>query len=63
LAYLGEYSFPLWLVHSFFCYYYFQDIIYFPKWSPFIFMLLITMSLLSVVGIEYSKKRIRASAS
>ena len=63
LAYLGEYSFPLWLVHSFFCYYYFQDIIYFPKWSPFIFLLLITMSLLSVVGIESFKKRIRASAS
>lgn len=52
-AYLGSYSFPLWLTHSFFCYYYFQDIIYFPKWSPLIFILLITMSLLSVLGIEY----------
>jgi hypothetical protein len=57
-TYLGEYSFPLWLVHSFFCYYYFQDIIYFPKWSPLVFMLLVTMSLLSVVVIEHFKKRV-----
>jgi hypothetical protein len=57
-TYLGEYSFPLWLVHSFFCYYYFQDIIYFPKWPLLVFMLLVTMSLLSVVVIEHFKKRI-----
>jgi hypothetical protein len=53
LAYLGERAFPLWLVHSFFCYYYFQDIVYFPRWSPLIFLLLTTMSLLSVLGVEY----------
>ncbi len=52
-AYLGKHSFALWLIHSFFCYYYFQDIIYFPKWAPLIFMLLTTMSLLSVVSIEF----------
>ena len=52
IAYLGRYSFPLWLIHSFFCYYYFQDIIYFPKWSPFVFILLTAVSLLSVLGIE-----------
>lgn len=52
IAYLGRYSFPLWLIHSFFCYYYFQDIIYFPKWSPFVFILLTTVSLLSVLAIE-----------
>ncbi|AUT00536.1 hypothetical protein CLI64_09115 [Nostoc sp. CENA543] len=52
IAYLGKYSFPLWLTHSFFCYYYFQDIVYCPKWSPCIFILLTTMSLLSVLGIE-----------
>lgn len=52
-AYLGMYAFPLWLIHSFFCYYYFQDIVYFPKWSPLIFILLTTLSLLSVLGIEY----------
>lgn len=52
-AYLGKYSFPIWLTHSFFCYYYFQDIVYFPKWSPLVFALLMIMSLLSVLGIEY----------
>ena len=52
-AYLGKYSFPLWLIHSFFCYYYFQDIIYFPKWSPLVFALLTVSSLLSVLVIEY----------
>ncbi|MBD2498711.1 acyltransferase family protein [Nostoc sp. FACHB-280] len=52
MAYLGKYSFPLWLTHSFFCYYYFQNIIYSPKLSPLIFILLTTMSLLSVLGIE-----------
>ena len=52
-AYLGKYSFPLWLVHSFFCYYYFQDIVYFPQWSPFVFIVLTTMSLLAVLVIEY----------
>lgn len=53
LAYLGERSFPLWLIHSFFCYYYFQDLVYLPKWSPFVFSLLTVMSLLSVLGVEY----------
>ncbi|CAN1209221.1 Acyltransferase 3 domain-containing protein [Tumidithrix helvetica PCC 7403] len=51
--YLGKSSFPLWLVHSFFCYYYFQDIIYFPKWSPLIFVFLMVMSMLSVLVVEY----------
>ncbi len=52
LAYIGKYSFPIWLVHSFFCYYYFQDFIYSPKWSPLIFTLLVSTSLLSVLVVE-----------
>ncbi|TVP55503.1 MAG: hypothetical protein EA343_24950 [Nodularia sp. (in: Bacteria)] len=52
-AYLGKYSFPMWLVHSFFCYYYFQDIVYAPQWSPLVLILLTTMSLLTVMLIEY----------
>lgn len=51
-AYLGKYSFPLWLSHSFFCYYYFQNVVYFPRWSPLVFILLTTMSLLTVLAIE-----------
>ena len=52
-SYLGKYSFPLWLIHSFFCYYYFQDFIYFPKYSLLVFILLTISSLLSVLAIEY----------
>jgi peptidoglycan/LPS O-acetylase OafA/YrhL len=58
-AYLGQYSFPLWLVHSFFCYYYFQKFIFFPRWSPLIFLLLSTSSLLSILGIEQLRKLIK----
>jgi len=58
-AYVGQYSFPLWLVHSFFCYYYFQEFIFFPKWSPLIFLLLSTSSLLSILGIEQLRKLIK----
>lgn len=57
-AYLGKYSFQLWLVHSFFCYYYLQDLIYFPKWSPLIFLLLTALSLLSVLGVEYLRHQL-----
>ena len=58
-TYLGQYSFPLWLVHPFFCYYYFHDIVYFPRWSPFVFILLTTMSLLSIVGIGHLQKFVK----
>lgn len=52
-SWLGQYSFPLWLVHSFFCYYYFQPIVYGLKWSPLVFLTLMTLSLISVLAIEY----------
>lgn len=56
--YIGKYSFSMWLVHSFFCYYYFQNIIYFPKWSPLVFILLISFSLLSAISIENLRSRL-----
>lgn len=52
-AYLGKYSFQMWLTHSFFAIYYFQDITFFPRWSPLIFALLVAKTLLSVLVIEY----------
>lgn len=58
IAYLGKYSFQLWLIHSFFCYYYFQDLIYFPRWSPLVFVTLTSTSLLSVLIIERLRKRL-----
>ncbi|MBD2447636.1 acyltransferase [Nostoc sp. FACHB-152] len=58
-TYLGKYSFPLWLIHSFFCYYYFQDLIYFPRWSPLVFLLLTTISIISILAIEQLGKVIK----
>lgn len=52
-AYLGKYSFQMWLVHSFFAIYYLQDLTFLPKWSPLIFALLVAKTLLSVLLIEY----------
>lgn len=53
ISLIGNYSFPMWLIHSFFCYYYFQDIIYFPKYSVLVFILLLAISFLSTLIIEY----------
>lgn len=60
LAYIGIYSFPMWLVHSFFCYYYFQDFIYCARWSPLIFISLMAVSLLTVLPIEYFLYRLKS---
>jgi len=62
LAYIGKYSFPMWLVHSFFCYYYFQNFIYFPRWSPLIFILLMGTSMLSVIIIENFRLQLKGKA-
>lgn len=52
-AYLGKYSFPIWLNHSFFCYYYFQQFVYWPKYSPLVVLTLLGFSLSSAIIIEY----------
>lgn len=62
LAYIGKYSFPMWLLHSFFCYYYFQSFIYSPRWSPLIFILLMGTSMLSVITIENFRLQIKDKA-
>jgi len=53
--YLGKYSFQIWLVHSFFCYYFFQNAIYLSHSPPFIFVSLLVISLISVLVIERLK--------
>jgi Acyltransferase family len=57
---IGKYSFQIWLTHSFFCYYYFQDFIYFPRWSPLIFGLLLSTSMLSAIVIENLRFQVKA---
>lgn len=57
MIFLGNYSFPMWLMHTYFCYYYFQWLIYWPKVS--ILVLLNLMAITIVVGIctEYVRTR------
>jgi len=56
--FLGRYSFPMWLTHSFFCYYYFQDFIYSPKNPVLIFMNLTVVTLLTVYILEIVRIKI-----
>lgn len=41
---LGEESTFIWLIHTFFCYYWLQHLVYLPKYSPLIFLWLLAMS-------------------
>lgn len=59
VAFLGKHSMNMWLTHSFFCYYYFQDFIYQPKHSILIFVNLIIVSLCVSIVIEKLKQILR----
>lgn len=52
MEYIGKYSFPMWLNHTFFSLYFFQNIMFFPKYSPLIVIFVIISSLTSSVIIE-----------
>lgn len=53
LQLLGRYSSPMWLVHSFFCYYYAQPLVYAPG-NPLLVLLLLTLfSLGSAMVLEH----------
>ncbi len=41
---LGAESAIMWLVHTFFCYYWLQRLVYAPKYSPLIFLWLVALS-------------------
>ena len=51
-TFTGGYSFPIWLTHSFFCYYYWQKAVYWPKYSPLVFLNLAVMSLAVCMAAE-----------
>lgn len=53
LSFVGKYATGIWLIHSFFCYYYFQQLIYAPKNSILIFILLLGISLFMAWGLDY----------
>ncbi|MGL4368481.1 MAG: acyltransferase family protein, partial [Spirochaetota bacterium] len=48
-GFIGQYSFPIWLTHSFFCYYYWQKLVYFPEYSILVLVNLVVISLLSCI--------------
>ncbi|MBP3904024.1 MAG: acyltransferase [Turicibacter sanguinis] len=47
ISLVGYHSTNIWLCHSFFCYYYFREFTYMPRWTPLIFIWLLTLSVLS----------------
>ena len=55
LIYLGRHSMNMWLIHTFFCYYYFQEIVFMPRYSILILLWTILLSLTSSVIIEKMK--------
>lgn len=58
LMFLGVQSTGIWLTHSFFCYYYFQKFIYYPKNSLLVFLLALAVSLASAWIIDFLFGRI-----
>lgn len=66
LGWLGRRTLGLWLVHPFFCYYFFQPAIFAPHYAPLIFALLLAASLAIVLPVEalrsFLGQRIRNAA-
>ncbi|MDW5502411.1 acyltransferase [Pseudomonas lundensis] len=44
---LGKHSMYMWLTHSFYCYYFTQELIFAPRYTPLILLLLIAVSYLT----------------
>lgn len=58
LVVIGKQSTGIWLIHSFFCFYYFQQFSYAPKKSVLVFLLVFAMSFTSAWVIDFLTKRI-----
>lgn len=56
LCYIGENSTNMWLVHTFYSKYYFENFIYAPKYSVIILLILLVLSLITSVIIRYVLK-------
>jgi len=54
LVIFGRQSIGIWLTHSFFCYYYFQELVYSPKNPILIFLLAFGLSFLSAWIIDFA---------
>lgn len=58
LAYLGKYSIYMWLIHTFWIYYYFQNIILLPRYSLLIFIWALAISLINAILLDQLYKAI-----
>lgn len=56
LSVLGKYSTYMWMIHTYFCYYFFHGIIYSPKYPILIFLFLILVSLLGAYILSQIEK-------
>lgn len=56
IPWLGRLTLPLWLVHPFFCYYFFQDAVFWPRYSALVFLNLLAMTLAVVVPLEWVRR-------
>lgn len=53
LLYIGKYSTYIWLTHTFFGYYYFQKLTFFPRYSWLVFLWCMLLSIASGIVMEY----------
>lgn len=58
LQVIGKYSTYIWLTHTFFAYYYFQQLVYYVKYSTLIFIWCLVCSLITGIMLEYGVQRI-----
>ncbi|MGE5387001.1 MAG: acyltransferase family protein [Betaproteobacteria bacterium] len=49
---LGDHSLPMWLIHTFFCYYFFQGLVFLPRYSIAVFIVFVAMTYGSAYGLE-----------
>lgn len=52
LCFLGRYSIYMWLVHTYWAYYYFQDIVLLPQYTVLIYIWLTILSLLTAMVLD-----------
>lgn len=57
---LGERSISMWFIHSFFCYYLFHDFIYGFRYPIVIFGVLVAVSYMSSIVIDYLNNKVQA---
>ena len=53
IEFIGKHSTIMWLSHSFYCYYLIQPVIFFPRWSFAIVLLLILITLATSLVMEF----------